>query len=84
MKLWEFLECPNVWKIIDLLLAPVDEGLHEIDLLILRGEPVILALMDMGRVCGGVVVLGSNWIGVGVDKDHVVVNGEKKLVSMVG
>ena len=45
---------------------------------------MILALMDMGMVYGGVVVLGSNWIGVGADKDHVVVNGEKKIVSMVG
>ena len=44
---------------------------------------MILALMDMGMVYGGVVVLGSNWIGVGVDKDRMVANGEKKLVSVV-
>ena len=44
---------------------------------------MILGLMDMDMVYRGVVVLGSNWIGVGVDKDHVVVNGEKKLVSVV-
>ena len=30
-----------------------------------------------------VVVLGSNWIGVVVDKGHMVVNGEKELVSVV-
>ena len=39
--------------------------------------------MDMDMVHKGVVVFGSNWIGVGADKDHVVVNGEKKLVSVV-
>ena len=39
--------------------------------------------MDMDMVYGGVVVLGRNWIGVGADKDHVVLNGEKKLVSVV-
>ena len=37
--------------------------------------------MDM--VHKEVVVLGSNWIGIGVDKDHTVVNGEKELVSVV-
>ena len=63
MKLWEFLECPNIWKIIDLLLAPVHEGLHEIDLLILRSELVISGLMDMDMVRRGVVFLESNWIG---------------------
>ena len=66
MKSWESVECPNVWKIIDLLLAPVDEGLHEIGLLILRSEPVIVGLMDMDMVHMGVVVLGSNWIGIWV------------------
>ena len=44
---------------------------------------MILGLIDMDMVHKGVVVLGSNWIGVGVDKDHVAVNGEKELVSMV-
>ena len=44
---------------------------------------MILGLIDMDMVHKGVVVLGSNWIGVGVDKDHVVVNGEKKLLSVV-
>ncbi|KAL4374144.1 hypothetical protein AHAS_Ahas05G0152400 [Arachis hypogaea] len=39
--------------------------------------------MDMDMVHRGVVVLRNSWIGVGVDKDHVVVNGEKKLVSVV-
>ena len=71
MKLWEFLECPNIWKIIDLLLAPVDEGLHEIDLLILRSEPIILEVMDMDMVHGkwwflGVIGLELGWINVRV------------------
>ena len=44
---------------------------------------MILGLMDMDMVYGGVVVLGRNWIGVGVDKDHMVANGEKEFVSMV-
>ena len=39
--------------------------------------------MDMDMVHRGVAVLGSNWIGVGADKDHMVANGENKLVSMV-
>ena len=30
-----------------------------------------------------VVVLGSDWIGTGVNRDHVVANGEEKLVSVV-
>ena len=29
------------------------------------------------------VVIGSNWIGIVVDKGHMVVNGEKELVSVV-
>ena len=39
--------------------------------------------MDMDMVHRGVVVLGSNWIGIVVDKGHMVVNGEKELVSVV-
>ena len=30
-----------------------------------------------------VVVLGSDWIGTGVEKDHTVANNEEKLVSVV-
>ena len=30
-----------------------------------------------------VVVIGSDWIGTGVRKDHMVANGEEKLVSVV-
>ena len=30
-----------------------------------------------------VAVIGSDWIGTGVRKDHMVANGEEKLVSMV-
>ena len=45
---------------------------------------MILGSMDMDMVHRGVVVLGNNWIGVGVDKDHMVVNSEKKLVSIMG
>ena len=37
--------------------------------------------MDM--VHRKVVVFGSNLIGIGVNKDHMVVNGEKELVSVV-
>ena len=28
-------------------------------------------------------MLGSDWIGTGVGKDHTVANGEEKLVSVV-
>ena len=34
-------------------------------------------------VHGKMVVFGSNWIGIGVNEDHMVVNGEKELVTMV-
>ena len=44
---------------------------------------MILGLMDMDMVHRVVVVLGNSWIGIGVDKDHTVANGEKKLVSVV-
>ena len=44
---------------------------------------MILGVMDMDMVHREVVVLGSNWIGIGVDKDHTVVNGEKEFVSVV-
>ena len=30
-----------------------------------------------------VVVFGNNWIGIGVNEDHMVANGEKELVSVV-
>ena len=52
-------------------------------LLIFRSEPAILGLMDMDMAHRGVVVLGSNWIGIGADKDRMVANDEKKLVSVV-
>ncbi len=29
------------------------------------------------------MVIGSDWIGTGVRKDHMVANGEEKLVSVV-
>ena len=29
------------------------------------------------------VVFGSNWIGIGVNEDRMLANGEKKLVSVV-
>ena len=29
------------------------------------------------------MVIGSDWIGIGVRKDHMVANGEEKLVSVV-
>ena len=40
------------------------------------GESIEVVYME-------VVVLGSNWIGIVVDKGHTVVNGEKELVSVV-
>ena len=30
-----------------------------------------------------VVVIGNDWIGIGVRKDHMMANGEEKLVSVV-
>ena len=39
--------------------------------------------MDLDVVHWEVVVFGSNWIGIGVNEDRMVVNGEKKLVSVV-
>ena len=30
-----------------------------------------------------VVVIGRDWIGIGVRKDHMVANGEERLVSVV-
>ena len=39
--------------------------------------------MDLDMVRREVVVFGSNRIGIGVNKDHMVVNGEKELVSVV-
>ena len=44
---------------------------------------VVLVDKDMGMVNVAVVVLGSNWIGIGVNEDHMVVNGEKELVNVV-
>ena len=44
---------------------------------------MILEVMDLDMVHREVVVFGSNRIGIGVNKDHMVVNGEKELVSVV-
>ena len=44
---------------------------------------VVLFDKDMEMVIIAVVVLGSNWIGIVVDKGHTVVNGKKELVSAV-
>ena len=44
---------------------------------------MILGSMDMDMVHMEVVVLGSNWIGIGVNEDHMMVNGKKELVSVV-
>ncbi len=46
---------------------------------------MILEVMDMDMVHRKVVVFASKWIGVGivVDKGHMMVNGEKELVSVV-
>ena len=30
-----------------------------------------------------VVMIGNDWIGIGVMKDHMMANGEEKLVSVV-
>ena len=42
-----------------------------------------LEVMDIDMVHKEVVVFRSNWIRIGVNKDHIVVNGEKELVSVV-
>ena len=39
--------------------------------------------MDLDMKHREMVVLGGDWIGIGVGKDHTVVNGEEKLVSVV-
>ena len=44
---------------------------------------MILGLMELDVVHGEVVVFRSNWIGIGVNEHHMVVNGEKELVSVV-
>ena len=44
---------------------------------------MLLGLPDLGMIHRKVVVIGSDWIGTGVRKDHMVANGEEKLVSVV-
>ena len=44
---------------------------------------MILEVMDSDMVHREVVVFRSNWIGIGVNKDRMVVNAEKELVSVV-
>ena len=44
---------------------------------------MLLGLLDLDMIQRKVVVIGSDWIGIGVRKDHMVANGEEKLVCVV-
>ena len=43
----------------------------------LRGLP------DLDMIQRKMVMIRNDWIGIGVRKDHMVANGEEKLVSVV-
>ena len=40
-------------------------------------------LPDLDMIQRKVVMIGNDWIGIGARKDHMVANGEEKLVSVV-